>query len=96
MYCDYFGFVRRPFEMTPDPTFLYLGEAHREGLATLVAAGDAEQVLAEAEDFGVPAKDLGAVGGDRLKVQCAGEAFDSEVETLYRAWSTALPKALAE
>ncbi len=36
MYCDYYGFVRRPFEMTPDPTFLFLGEAHREGLATLV------------------------------------------------------------
>ncbi len=36
MYCEHFGFVRRPFEMTPDPSFLYLGEAHREGLATLV------------------------------------------------------------
>ena len=28
--------MKRPFEMTPDPAFLYLGEAHREGLATLV------------------------------------------------------------
>ena len=36
MYCDYYGFIRRPFEMTPDPAFLFLGEAHREGLATLV------------------------------------------------------------
>jgi general secretion pathway protein A len=36
MYCEYFGFLKRPFELTPDPTFLYLGEAHREGLATLV------------------------------------------------------------
>ncbi|MFT5441079.1 MAG: general secretion pathway protein A [Myxococcota bacterium] len=36
MYCEHYGFVRRPFEMTPDPSFLYLGEAHREGLATLV------------------------------------------------------------
>jgi general secretion pathway protein A len=36
MYREYYGFNRRPFEMTPDPTFLYLGEAHREGLATLV------------------------------------------------------------
>ena len=36
MYCEYYGFVRRPFEMTPDPSFLYLGVAHREGLATLV------------------------------------------------------------
>lgn len=36
MYHEYYGFVRSPFEMTPDPAFLYLGEAHREGLATLV------------------------------------------------------------
>ena len=36
MYRAHFGLVRRPFEMTPDPSFLVLGEAHREGLATLV------------------------------------------------------------
>jgi general secretion pathway protein A len=36
VYCEYYGLMRRPFEMTPDPSFLYLGEAHREGLATLV------------------------------------------------------------
>ena len=36
MYRQYSGLLRSPFEMTPDPAFLYLGEAHREGLATLV------------------------------------------------------------
>ena len=36
MYREYYGLVRAPFEMTPDPSFLFLGEAHREGLATLV------------------------------------------------------------
>ncbi len=36
MYRAYYGLARRPFEMTPDPAFLYLGETHREGLATLV------------------------------------------------------------
>ena len=36
MYCEYYGLVKPPFEMTPDPSFLFLGEAHREGLATLV------------------------------------------------------------
>ena len=36
MYTEYYGLLRPPFEMTPDPSFLYLGEAHREGLATLV------------------------------------------------------------
>ena len=36
MYFEYYGLVKPPFEMTPDPSFLFLGEAHREGLATLV------------------------------------------------------------
>jgi general secretion pathway protein A len=36
MYCTFYGLIRQPFEMTPDPGFLYLGETHREGLATLV------------------------------------------------------------
>ena len=36
MYREHYGLLRTPFEMTPDPGFLYLGETHREGLATLV------------------------------------------------------------
>ena len=36
MYHEHYGLVRSPFEMTPDPAFLYLGDVHREGLATLV------------------------------------------------------------
>jgi general secretion pathway protein A len=35
MYRDFYGLIRSPFEMTPDPSFLYLGETHREGLAML-------------------------------------------------------------
>ncbi|MEE2679564.1 MAG: AAA family ATPase [Myxococcota bacterium] len=38
MYREHYGLMRLPFEMTPDPSMLYLGEAHREGLATLVYA----------------------------------------------------------
>ncbi|UCE87843.1 MAG: AAA family ATPase [Deltaproteobacteria bacterium] len=38
MYLSFYELDRSPFEMTPDPGFLYLGEAHREGLATLVYA----------------------------------------------------------
>ncbi len=36
MYHAFYGLTQPPFEMTPDPAFLYLGETHREGLATLV------------------------------------------------------------
>jgi len=38
MYHEHYGLVRSPFEMTPDPAFLVLGETHREGLATLLYA----------------------------------------------------------
>jgi len=38
VYRDFYGLMRAPFEMTPDPSFLYLGETHREGLAMLVYA----------------------------------------------------------
>ena len=36
MYCKYFGFTERPFEVSPDPDFLYLSPGHREMLAALV------------------------------------------------------------
>jgi general secretion pathway protein A len=36
VYCEYYGLIRRPFEVVPDPEFLYMGETHQEGLATLV------------------------------------------------------------
>ena len=38
MYREFYGLLRSPFEMTPDPSFLYLSEVHQEGLATLVYA----------------------------------------------------------
>lgn len=35
MYLDYFGFSSLPFELTPDPRFLYLTPGHQEALSTL-------------------------------------------------------------
>ena len=35
MYLDFFGFSAAPFELTPDPHFLYLPAGHREALSTL-------------------------------------------------------------
>ena len=37
-YLDFFGLHEKPFELTPDPRFLYLGEHHREALARLTYA----------------------------------------------------------
>jgi general secretion pathway protein A len=36
MYCDHYGFSEKPFDVTPDPRFLYLNERHRETLASLI------------------------------------------------------------
>ena len=36
MYEKFFGFQRAPFELVPDPDFLYLGETHDSALANLV------------------------------------------------------------
>ncbi|MGQ0722672.1 MAG: AAA family ATPase [Candidatus Eiseniibacteriota bacterium] len=35
MYLTYFGFSRAPFELVPDPDFLFLGESHEAALANL-------------------------------------------------------------
>ena len=36
MYNTFFGFTEKPFDVTPDPRFLYLSPEHRETLATLI------------------------------------------------------------
>jgi len=38
MYTEFYGFREKPFEITPDPGFLYLSENHREALAHLTYA----------------------------------------------------------
>jgi general secretion pathway protein A len=36
LYCEHFGLAREPFNVTPDPSFLYLSASHKEALAQLV------------------------------------------------------------
>jgi len=36
MYCGHFGFSEKPFEMTPDPKYLYLSSSHKEVFASLI------------------------------------------------------------
>jgi len=36
MYTTFFGLTEKPFDVTPDPRFLYLSPEHRETLATLI------------------------------------------------------------
>src|SRR5512145_2962132 len=36
IYCEHFNLKREPFNITPDPGFLYLSGSHKEALAQLV------------------------------------------------------------
>lgn len=36
MYCDYYGFSEEPFEITPDPGFLYMSPVHEDVLTSIV------------------------------------------------------------
>lgn len=36
MYCSFYGITEKPFSITPDPKFLYLGKTHKEAFAHLL------------------------------------------------------------
>lgn len=36
MYCKYYGFSEKPFDVTPAPKFLYMTPGHREALASVM------------------------------------------------------------
>jgi phosphoribosylformylglycinamidine synthase subunit PurL len=59
------------------------------------APADVESLLAQAEDAGVPAREIGEVGGSEVAVKAGADAgFHVAVEKLKRGWETALPRAL--
>ncbi len=53
-----------------------------------------ERLLALAEKLGVPAREIGESGGDRLVIAADGGGVDAPVAALHATWTTALPRAL--
>ena len=53
-----------------------------------------DRVLKAAEEAGVPAREIGEVGGSDLEMRTGGEILKAPVAGLHEIWSTALPKAL--
>ena len=51
-------------------------------------------MLRAAEEAGVPAEEIGEVGGEALDLQAGGDLLTAPVADLYRIWTTALPLAL--
>jgi phosphoribosylformylglycinamidine (FGAM) synthase-like enzyme len=66
-----------------------------QGRALVACRADlVERVLMAADEAGVPACEIGAVGGDALVVSGGGESWRAPVAGLRQIWATALPLAL--
>src|SRR5205809_988326 len=58
MYLTFFGFREKPFNLTPDPKFLYLNASYREALASLRFGINERKgfvvLIDEAQDLAIP------------------------------------------
>lgn len=75
MYNKFYGFVTKPFEITPDPKFLYLSESHKEALAHLTYA------VRERKGFTMITGEVGT--GKTTLVQCLLSRLDGDTKTAY-------------
>jgi general secretion pathway protein A len=75
MYTKFYGFKEKPFEITPDPRFLYLSENHKEGLAHLTYA------VRERKGFTVITGEVGT--GKTTLVQTLLSRLDGNTKTAY-------------
>lgn len=75
MYKKFYGFKSRPFEITPDPSFVYLSDPHQEALASLKYA------IQEGKGFSVITGDAGT--GKTTLVHKLLSNLDGKVRTCY-------------
>lgn len=75
MYTQFFGLREKPFEITPDPRFLYLSESHQEALASLIYA------VQEKKGFTVITGEVGT--GKTTLVQVLLNQLDGRAPTAY-------------
>ncbi len=75
MYEKFFGFKERPFEITPDPKYVYLSEIHQEALAYLQFA------VREGKGFSVITGEAGT--GKTTLVHMLLSKLDDHIRTCY-------------
>ena len=75
MYTRFYGLREKPFEITPDPKFLFLSESHKEALAHLTYA------VRERKGFTVVTGEVGT--GKTTLVQTLLSRLDGNAKTAY-------------
>jgi phosphoribosylformylglycinamidine synthase subunit PurL len=77
------------------PDALVFGESTGRVIAT---TADGPRLLALAASHGVPARQIGITGGDRLRIGPPGARpwIDESVDALHALWSSAIPRRLRE
>ena len=75
MYRKFYGFQERPFEITPDPKFVYLSEIHQEALARL------QYAVREGKGFSVITGEAGT--GKTTLVHMLLSKLDGRVRTSF-------------
>ncbi len=75
MYTKFYQFKTKPFEITPDPKFLFLSESHKEALANLTYA------VREKKGFTVITGEVGT--GKTLLVQTLLSRLNGNTKTAY-------------
>mgnify|MGYP005832491843 CR=1 FL=1 len=75
MYESFFGLERKPFEITPDPAFMYASDQHKEALANLVYA------VRERKGLMVLTGEVGT--GKTLLIRCLLQMLDSDTKSAY-------------
>ncbi|HVT60892.1 MAG TPA: phosphoribosylformylglycinamidine synthase subunit PurL [Thermoanaerobaculia bacterium] len=68
-------------------------ESQARALVTCQGAA-VDRLLRAAAEAGVPASEVGEVGGGELVVRTGGEVLRAPIAALHEIWSTALPRAL--
>jgi len=77
LYTDYFGLREKPFELSPDPRFLYLSEGHKEAFAHL------KYGIMERMGFVMITGDVGT--GKTTLVNALLEELDPEIRRVHLA-----------
>jgi phosphoribosylformylglycinamidine synthase II len=75
------------------PCVLLFGEAQSRVIVSAPAT-NAGAVLALLEWRGVPARRIGTVGGNTLRIQTGAEVLTWPLEALHRAWTGSIPSAM--